>query len=176
MKALSEGSTGSISKFDDAQLTAALYSLFELPALNVRMSSYDEINASGRLTLIESPKLRRLLAEYDGQHAFVMEMHHDVFQHQHIKLDPYLIENIQLSQFSEYALGGDADAGIDIPQIGPVPDIRNHRILLDDATFQNQVALKYYLIAYYREQVRVLRKVLDDVTVANNARLSEIRQ
>ena len=172
---LSEGSDGRISSANDEAVTQHLYSLFDLPPITVSMSSYDEIKNSGRLRLLDSPVLRRRLADFDAQYAFALQTHRDAFQHQQLKLDPYLIENVQMSQLSTLALGEKADAGSENQTLIPLVEIRDHRNLLNNAVFQNHVAFKYYLVAYYQEQLRILQSRIDEVGLAIDARLNEIR-
>ena len=59
---LSEGREGRISSANDEAVIQHIYSLFDLPPITVSMSSYDEIKNSGRMRLLDSPALRRRLA------------------------------------------------------------------------------------------------------------------
>jgi hypothetical protein len=123
------------------------------------MSAYDEIRNSGRLGLIENPVLRRVLAEFDRRLADARGIYEDNFQHQQLKIDPYMLANIQMSVFSEAAL---RDVEGAIPFVSPTAS-QDHRFLLDDAMFQNQVVAKYYLLAEYSESTLELLETLEEI-------------
>ena len=173
LEKLSEGSAGATADIDDGAL-AVLFAngLWETAVLTVQMSAYDEILNSGRLRLIDDLELRRRLAEYDRQLSLTMTLFSDVFHNQQVKLDPYLIANAQLSQmFSERAQRrADKPVRLDV-----VPSALDHRPLLADPVFLNQVAAKYYLMYDYHRYAVGLLTILDHLAVLTDARINEIR-
>jgi len=144
LKALSEGSTGRAARTEDAVFAEMLHNgVWELVTLTVQMSTYDEIQNSGRMRLINDPELRRALAEYDRKLLAATARINDAFQHQQTKLDPYLIAHFQMSQFSPFVL----DSIEGVAELNSPSTLRDHRQLLDDEVLQNLIATKYYLLS-----------------------------
>jgi hypothetical protein len=159
LRALLDGSAARASEGEESILSEHLYTLWITPSISVQMSAYDEIRNSGRLGLIENPVLRRVLAEFDRRLADARGIYEDNFQHQQLKIDPYMLANIQMSVFSEAAL---RDVEGAIPFVSPTAS-QDHRFLLDDAMFQNQVVAKYYLLAEYSESTLELLETLEEI-------------
>lgn len=158
LKVLSSGSAGEAGQFDAERLAEVLHSLWDVPPLSMLTSTHKELQTSGRLRLISNPKVRRLLAQFQQKYEFASLTYQDAFQHQQLKLDPYLLANIQASQISRQALR--RDAGQAPAPLTPLSPITDHQHLLDDFQFQNHVAAKYYLFAYYLQQTRELTDAL----------------
>ncbi|WP_295559325.1 hypothetical protein [uncultured Hyphomicrobium sp.] len=158
---LSAGSAGEAGRYDAERMAEALHSLWDVPPLAMLTSTHKELQTSGRLRLIADPKVRRLLAHFQQKYEFASLTYNDAFQHQHLKLDPYVLGNIQMSQLSRYAL--EYDAGPSAVPLVPLAPIKDHRPLLDDATFQNHVAAKYFLLTYYLHQTHELTDVLNEL-------------
>lgn len=161
LKIFSAGSTGEAGQYDAERMAEALHSLWDVPPLALRNSTHKEIQTSGRLRLISNPKVRRLLAQFQQKYEFASLTYLDAFQHQHLKLDPYLLTKIQVSQISPYAL--EHDAGKSPVPLTPLPPIKDHRALLDDVEFQNHVAAKYLLLTYYLQQTHELTDALNEL-------------
>jgi hypothetical protein len=161
LRILSAGSAGAAGKSEPERMAALLHSLWDVPPLTLQTSTHKELQTSGRLRLISNPKVRRLLADFQQKVEFASQTYLDAFQHQHLKLDPYLLANIQVSQISRYALQN--DAGQAPEPLTPLAPLKDHRGLLDDAAFQNHVAAKYFLLSYYLQQTRELTAVLNDL-------------
>jgi len=160
LKTLSEGSAGGVAQIDDALFIKMLHNgLWEVPVLTVQMSAYNEILGSGRMRLINDPALRRALAEYDQDFIAASARLSDVFQHQQTKLDPYLLSNFQMSQFSPFALKQNGSAA----QLETPTRPLDHRPLLDDDVLQNLIASKYYLLANTQVFARELLQSLDEI-------------
>lgn len=161
LKTFSAGSAGEAGQFDAERMASALHSLWDVPPLAMVTATHKELQTSGRLRLIANPKIRRLLAHFQQQYEFALLTYQDAFQHQHLKLDPYLLAHIQVAQISRYALEYDAPKSA-IP-LKPLLPVRDHRALLDDAEFQNHVAAKYLLLTYYLHQTHELTEALNEL-------------
>lgn len=157
----SAGSAGEAGTYDAERMAEALHSLWDVPPLAMVTSTHKELQTSGRLRLISSPKVRQLLAHFQQKYEFASLTYQDAFQHQHLKLDPYLLANIQVSQISPYAL--QHDAGKSAVPLTPLTPVKDHRALLDDALFQNHVAAKYLLMTYYLQQTHELTDALNEL-------------
>lgn len=161
LKVLSAGSKGAAGQYNAEHMAETLHSLWDVPPLAMLTSTHKELQTSGRLRLVSNPKVRRLLAHFQQKYEFASLTYQDAFQHQHLKLDPYLLANIQVSQLSKGAL--EHDAGTSAQPLTPLPPVKDHRVLLDDVQFQNQVAAKYFLLTYYLQQTHELTDVLNDL-------------
>lgn len=161
LKKLSAGSAVYGGLQDTENMAGLLHSLWDVPPLALQTSTHKELQTSGRLRLISNPKVRRLLAHFQQKYEFASQTYLDAFQHQQLKLDPYLLRNLQLSQISKYALEKDADESPE--SLTPLSPAKDHSGLLDDFEFQNQVAAKYFLLTYYLQQTRELTDTLREL-------------
>ena len=168
LQILSRGAAGKAATVTAGELAGMLNSLWDLPPVSVQMSAYEEIQDSGRVRLIGDPELRQMLAHYRQTYEYLVLAHQDAFLNQHVKLDPYLLSHVQMAQLSRSALA--LDAGDEPLQIEPLTPVQDHRTLLNDKNFQNQVAMKFYLLSYYIAQARQLRNLLNELDAEINRR------
>ncbi len=161
LKTLSAGRAGDAGSYDPARMASVLHSLWDVPPLTLQTATHKELQTSGRLRLISNPKVRRLLAHFQQKYEFALQTYLDAFQHQQQKLDPYVLANIQMAQISRHALQN--DAGPAPEPLTPLPPLKDHRALLDDFQFQNQVAAKYFLLTYYLQQTHELTDTLNEL-------------
>lgn len=161
LKILSAGSSGEAGQYNTERMATLLHSLWDVPPLALQTSTHKELQTSGRLRLITNPKVRRLLAHFQQKYEFATQTYLDAFQHQQLKLDPYLLAKIQVSQISQHALSN--DAGKTPEPLTPLSPVKDHRDLLDDFQFQNQVAAKYFLLTYYLQQTHELTDALNEL-------------
>lgn len=171
LRKLSEGSSGPAATQSDLELARMLNALWDSPPISVQMSAYEEVKNSGRLRLIGSAELRRALAEYDRRLQDARQQHAEAFQNQHLKLDPYLIENVQLSQIASHALHGAAGSS----PLNTEANLQDHHVLLDDRVFKNQVVMKYIILSYYFEDTGELLAALGAADQGIDARVRDIR-
>ncbi len=161
LRILSTGSSGVAGQYSDEQMASLLHSLWDVPPLTLQMSTHKELQTSGRLRLITDAKLRHSLAHFQQKYDFAVQTYLDAFQNQQLKLDEYLLGNVQLSQITNYAL--EHDAGDKPAEITPLAPLKDHHPLLDDFLFQNQVAAKFFLLTYYLQQTQELTDTLNEL-------------
>ena len=169
LRFLSEGSAGAAADLDDAGLADMLaVGLWDVSRLNVQMSTYDEIKSSGRLRLITDEEIRRLLARFDSRLNFERAREIELVEHKQRASDPYIIANVQLAQFSV------PNSGREWFQPLVVGEAQNHRPLLDDTAFQNQVAAKYLVLSSLYTTSWELRDTTRELASVIDARLADV--
>jgi hypothetical protein len=171
IQVLSGGSTGKASESEDAELRRmvwhALWEVYvEVPH---DMGAYQEVKDSGRVRLID-PAIRRTLAEFDRRLTRTTLTSVDALQHQTTKVDPYILQSLRLSEFSSIALQNVENA----VQLETRGDATDYRSLLDDDTFQNLIAAKYYLQTFSHDRRLELMEVINELEMLTNARLAQL--
>jgi len=155
LRSVLEGPSGISAGLDDFELAEILYNaLWVAPSLDLQMSAYEEIKGAGRLALIQSPELRRSLAEYDTSVTMLRGTRDDLMQHQQTKMDAYAIENFQMVQFAEFFLDED-DKRIAAPD-----NWIDHRALIGELRFQNLVLTKYAILRIGHGRITDLQTLL----------------
>ena len=136
--------------------------LWEVIPYTTEMNTYAELVNSGKLGVIDDVEIRRALASYERSFQLSQSLFDDVFQNQQLKLDPYLLETVQMPQLltAQAAQIDDRDYAL----ANPLPRER-HADLLSDQALQNQVAAKASLVSEYRQHVVDVRTALADLEV-----------
>ena len=168
LRILGEGVTGDAGSLDNAALSEMLLvGLWDLGRMNVQMSAYEEIKSSGRLRLISDPELRRSLAEYETSLTRARQREVETVNHQQRIVDPYVIENVQISQFADKVSSEWTESPTSL-------ELENLRLLLDDIDFQNHIAAKYMIFYSWRNASVSVRDNLDELGDLVRARLIEV--
>ncbi len=169
LRLLNEGAAAA-ADLDDESLADVLSSgLWEIGALSVQMSAYDEIKSSGRLRLIGDPQIRRALSELDRHLQRVRARELEAFEHQIRVTAPYVMSNIQVAQLDQFQ---NWETWIPLK----VTNVRDHRPLLDTSDFQNQVATRYLLMFGLAGPSYRFARGLAELETLIDARLATLRR
>jgi len=170
LRLLNEGSAA-VAGLDDELLADVLSSgLWEIGALSVQMSAYDEIKSSGRLRLIGDPQIRRALSEFDRHLQRVRARELEAFEHQIRVTGPYVMSNIQVVQLDRSFQDWDTWVPLKFTEV------RDHRPLLGTPDFQNQVAARYLLMFGLAAPSYRLGRGLAELDTLIDARLAMLRR
>ena len=80
--------------------------LFQVASLETRLAAYEDLKTTGRLGLISDAALRRNLAEVDQMLQDVRTAESDLWESQHISVDPFLVartDMVAVSRASDLA-------------------------------------------------------------------------
>ena len=179
LRTLSAGSEGPAGTAEPTDLDHLMQlALWDLATTQVQMSAYAEARNSGYTRLIRDPELRRTLARFDHRLEALRTIEGDVYDHQQLKMDPYLLANSEVARFSPWVHAESLllDGVSSLSEPLPTLDQLDHRVLLDDLIFRNHVAAKYYLISNLVEDASALHVILQELRTLIDARLAELER
>ncbi len=145
--------------------------LFQIASLETRLAAYEDLKTTGRLGLIADAGLRRNLAQVDQMLQDIRSSESDLWESQHISVDPFLVARTDMVAVARAGDLADTRDNEEMRQLGlPTaadligePVGLDPRTLLADPTFRGLLAFRLVLLTEALLRYRRLENLLLEI-------------
>jgi hypothetical protein len=128
--------------------------LFQIASLETRLAAYEDLKTTGRLGLISDAALRRNLAQVDQLLQDIRTAESDLWESQHISVDPFLVARTDMVAISRAGAQMDTEDSQEMRAAGlpTAADLIGESVGLDpqplvaDPTFRGLLAFRIVLL------------------------------